>query len=257
MMMSSDGALRARAEKKRKTANAASSDEIIKAEIIIKQEEEEALKVKTLTGHTFKAVYGAKEREMQFWEYLRNVLYPLFAKNATATLDDDKVSVIGCRFFLNCWPTMSFFAPSSGSQSERPLAGDDDEVLVGEVVKGKQYAFNYANRLLKMGDVATTASVHCVLDIGGPPPAGHFSELVGNAIEQDVQVECAICLDLTPIREGGKGLPNYVLRGCSCYTAASQPSLAPGTLLGEDKGHQFHQDSECLALLPKKECLLC
>jgi hypothetical protein len=142
------------------------------------------------------------------------------------------------------------------------LVGEEDDVLVGEVVMGKQYAFNYANRLLKMGDIATASggreadAIHCVLDIGGPPLAGHFSDLVGNAVERDVRVECAICLDLTPIRVGGMGLPNYVLRGCSCYTAASAAVARQAAVFGaEDKGHRFHQ--ECLARLPKKECPLC
>ena len=79
---------------------------------------------------------------------------------------------------------------------------------------------------------------------------------MGNAVERDVRVECAICLDRMPIREGGMGLPNYVLRGCSCYTAASAAVACQAAVFGaEDKGHRFHQ--ECLARLPKKECPLC
>ena len=215
------------------------------------------LKVKTLTGVTMDAVYGAKEREMQFWEYLQNVLYPLFASMG-ARLEDDKVSVVGCRFFLNCGPTMSFSAPQSAA-GQRPslrAAGEDDDVLIGKVVMGKQYAFNYANRLLKMSDVVTqpegAAAIHCVLDIGGPPLAGHFSDLVGNAVGRDVRVECAICLDMTPKREGGKGLANYVLMGCECRKAA--PSNR-GAAAAQSAGHWFHE--ECVARVPKRECPLC
>ena len=237
------------------------------------------LKVKTLTGVTMDAVYGAKERDMQFWEYLQNVLYPLFASMG-ARLEDDKVSVVGCRFFLNCGPTMSFSAPPQSaafggpSLREPPSAGEDDDVLIGKVVMGKQYAFNYANRLLKMGDVAAQpaaeggplrggAAIHCVLDIGGPPLAGHFSDLVGNAVGRDVRVECAICLDMTPKREGGKGLANYVLMGCECRKAryAGSGGESGGHRAAQSAGpsaadgHWFHE--ECVARVPKRECPLC
>jgi hypothetical protein len=168
---------------------------------------------------------------MLFWDYLLNVLRPLFA-NMGACLDDDKVSVVGCKFFLNCWPTMSFAAVrlSAATRLCGSVVGEeDDDVLVGEVVMGKQYSFNYANRLLKMGDITTGGlwpggvdAIHCVLDIGGPQLAGHFSDLVGNTVGRDVSVECAICLDMTPKREGGKGLANYVLMGCECYQPQSR-----------------------------------
>ena len=148
-------------------------------------------------------------------------------------------------------------AKSAGYAARQSDEEEDDDVLIGKVVMGKQYAFNYANRLLKMGDVAgqSAAAIHCVLAAegrGGPPLAGHFSDLVGNAVGRDVRVECAICLDMTPKREGGKGLANYVLMGCECRKAAAPQS---GGHRGGTDGHWFHE--ECVARVPKRECPLC
>ena len=148
-------------------------------------------------------------------------------------------------------------AKSAGYAARQSDEEEDDDVLIGKVVMGKQYAFNYANRLLKMGDVAgqSAAAIHCVLDIGGPPLAGHFSDLVGNAVGRDVRVECAICLDMTPKREGGKGLANYVLMGCECRKARFAGGGHRGAAAAQSAGHWFHE--ECVARVPKRECPLC
>ena len=85
-----------------------------------------------------------------------------------------------------------------------------------------------------------------VLELGRPPPKlgpnNMMSMLIGNTVERDRRIKCAICLDITQLGSGGSGLTNYVLLGCWCYHAATVGGRA-------EEGHSFHQ--ECLVLLPK------
>ena len=179
--------------------------------------------------------YGPRERSMLFCEYLRDVIYVELRDNAGrgyASLMDDGATVRGCLFHYN--------APEVLDLSSSPSSSEGSVV----VKPSKQYAFNYANRLLKMSDVIPhgDCDIFCVKEIGGPRTSedGQVAEC-GNASARDVRVECAICLDISPINKGGNGLVNFALQGC------------PG--LGGAERHWFHQ--ECLALLSTPKCPLC
>ena len=181
--------------------------------------------------------YGPREREMLFCEYLRDVIYVELRDNAGrgyASLMDDGATVRGCLFHYN--------APEVFELSDSP---DSSEVVVQP---SKQYAFNHANRLLKMSDVIPhgDCDIFGVKEIGGPRTSedGQTAEC-GNALARDVRMECAICLDISPLNKGGNGLVNFALQGC--------PLQGQGD--DESKRHWFHQ--ECLALLSTPKCPLC
>ena len=182
--------------------------------------------------------YGPRERSMLFCEYLRDVIYVELRDNGGrgyASLMDDGATVRGCLFHYN--------APEVLELSDSPDSSSSGEVVVQP---SKQYAFNHANRLLKMSDVIPhgDCDIFGVKEIGGPRTSedGQTAEC-GNALARDVRVECAICLDISPINKGGNGLVNFALQGC------------PGLGDDESKRHWFHQ--ECLALLSTPKCPLC
>jgi hypothetical protein len=156
--------------------------------------------------------YGPRERSMLFCEYLRDVIYVELCDNVGrgyASLMDDGATVRGCLFHYNAPEVLDL----SSSPSESPSSSEGSVV----VQPSKQYVFNYANRLLKMSDVIPRGDcdIYGVKEIGGPRTSedGQTAEC-GNASARDVRVECAICLDISPLNKGGNGLVNFALLGC-------------------------------------------
>jgi hypothetical protein len=193
------------------------------------------LVVHMLSGERVEVAYGEEERQMAFWEYLTKRLYPACHKKYGLHWDAEKVSLRGVRFLYNTPPPVIRI----------DLSGDDEAVVVEEPkarhTKKQQYAFDYENRLLKMGEVIVVDSSHAavlhgVLDVGGGGPlmGDGYNAYVGNAVEYDSRVECCVCLDILPRSKGGNGLTNFCLSGCK---------------------HRFHR--KCIGALSKAECPMC
>ena len=180
------------------------------------------LVVAMLNRESVEIAYGEEEKRMAFWEFLSKRLYPAF--KGMMYWDAEEVSLRGARFLYNHKgpATVDMVGPET--------------VVVGE---GQQFAFNYENRLLRMGQIICDRSnyvVHGVLELGGPGAVladGH-GEYVGNAVERDSRVECCVCLDISPRWRGGNGLTDFCLGGCK---------------------HRFHR--KCVGALTKPECPLC
>ena len=171
--------------------------------------------------------YGEEEKQMAFWEFLSKRLSPAF--KGMMYWDAAAVSLCGIRFFY---------------EHQGPATVDmvgPETVVVGE---GQRFAFNYENRLLKMGPIVLCdLSGKYVLygvaedtaeDVGVVVMADGYGEYVGNAVERDCRVECCVCLDIGPRGCGGNGLTDFCLGGCK---------------------HRFHR--KCVGALTKPECPLC
>ena len=178
--------------------------------------------VALLNGESVEVAYGEEEKRMAFWEFLSTRLYPAF--KGMMYWDAEEVSLRGARFLYNHKgpATVDMVGPET--------------VVVGE---GQQFAFNYENRLLKMGQIICDRSnyvLHGVreLGLGGVAMADGHGEYVGNAVERDSRVECCVCLDISPGWCGGNGLTDFCLGGCK---------------------HRFHR--KCVGALTKPECPLC
>jgi hypothetical protein len=187
------------------------------------------LVVHMLSGEHVEVAYGEEERQMAFWEYLTKRLYPACHKKYGLHWDAEKVSLRGVRFLYNTPPAGVIRIDLLGS-----------EASVVNTEEPKQFAFDYENRLLKMGEVIGSCGggavvLHGVLDVGGGPLMGDgYNAYVGNAVEYDSRVECCVCLDILPRSKGGNGLTNFCLSGCK---------------------HRFHR--KCIGALSKAECPMC
>ncbi len=181
--------------------------------------------IPTLSGYPeCKFEYGEAERNMAFWEFLVERIYPVF-QDRGLFWDSEGVSLRGWRFMY------TYDGPEMCDLSVEPA-----------LVKrpGQHFMFDYGNRLLKLGRIFNEQSevlkVCGVMELGGPPAvlADGYNAYVGNAVEYDSRVECCVCLDISPRVDGGSGLTNFCLSGCK---------------------HRFHR--KCVGALQKAECPMC